>query len=79
MKVFPGSNKGVFFSSGGLVRKILETKKELEGGGNQESRPKQVRLLWLHDTVCVIVWYWTNLLITSVDIFLSCSKHTKNS
>ncbi|XP_078377224.1 TRAF3-interacting protein 1-like isoform X3 [Oculina patagonica] len=28
---------------GGLVRKILETKKELEGGGNQEARPKQER------------------------------------
>ena len=31
------------FLSGGLVRKILETKKELEGGRNQETRPKQVR------------------------------------
>jgi len=29
---------------GGLVRKILETKKELEGSGNQEARPKQVSL-----------------------------------
>lgn len=28
---------------GGLVRKILETKKEFEGSGNQESRPKQER------------------------------------
>nr|XP_058954775.1 TRAF3-interacting protein 1-like isoform X2 [Pocillopora verrucosa] len=28
---------------GGLVRKILETKKELEGGRNQETRPKQER------------------------------------
>ena len=36
------SNKNAFFFPGGLVRKILETKKELEGGGNQEARPKQV-------------------------------------
>ncbi|KAM7447978.1 intraciliary transport [Porites harrisoni] len=29
---------------GGLVREILKTKKELEGGGNQEPRPRQERL-----------------------------------
>ncbi|XP_073235895.1 TRAF3-interacting protein 1-like isoform X2 [Porites lutea] len=28
---------------GGLVREILKTKKELEGGGNQEARPRQER------------------------------------
>ena len=28
---------------GGLVRKILETKKELEGSGPQESRPRHDR------------------------------------
>ena len=31
-----------FFFIGGLVRKILETKKELEGSGTQEAKPKQV-------------------------------------
>lgn len=32
---------------GGLVREILKTKKELEGGGNQESRPRQVSFILL--------------------------------
>lgn len=31
-----------YFFIGGLVRKILETKKELEGSGTQEAKPKQV-------------------------------------
>ena len=40
---------------GGLVREILKTKKELEGGGNQEPRPRQVSFILLR--LCYTSFY----------------------
>lgn len=64
------------FLSGGLVRKILETKKELEGGRNQETRPKQVRdcLLWTCPCVRVIyIWKLVEMnLFPSIHVERTC-------